>query len=85
MGIPVNLVRVCERCEAEEVSGQPRFHLHHILPRSKGGLDIPSNLMVVCPPCHKTQHASKRNQELHLDYIRDAYNKAHPRARQDGA
>ena len=25
---------------------------HHIVPRCRGGLDIPSNILLVCRPCH---------------------------------
>lgn len=41
--------RHCEYC-GEEVD-QP--DVHHIKPRSEGGPNIPSNLIVLCPNCHR--------------------------------
>lgn len=34
-------------------------HLHHIVPRSKGGSDSPKNLIEVCHPCHRKIHNSE--------------------------
>lgn len=31
-------------------------HFHHIVPKSRGGSDAPSNLIEVCPPCHRAIH-----------------------------
>lgn len=53
---------VCESCG--EKSSQT--HLHHILPKSKGGLDISSNLVEVCPPCHQKIHSTKFNDDANL-------------------
>ena len=33
--------------------------IHHIIPRSKGGLDINENLTVICPNCHRLAHEGK--------------------------
>lgn len=30
--------------------------LHHVVPISKGGLDDPSNIVVLCPGCHDKVH-----------------------------
>lgn len=32
------------------------FHLHHILPRSVGGIDEPSNIIRLCEICHSKIH-----------------------------
>lgn len=32
-------------------------HAHHMLMRSQGGADDPSNLLAVCAPCHEHIHA----------------------------
>lgn len=32
------------------------LNLHHVLPRSKGGTDEPSNLELICPNCHAEIH-----------------------------
>lgn len=40
-------------------------HLHHIIPKSKGGTDYKSNLIALCPNCHYLVHAGK------LDVVTD--------------
>ena len=45
-------------------SGQKRkhsakLHVHHIVFRSQGGSDSPSNLIVLCEECHNDLHAGK--------------------------
>ncbi len=32
------------------------FHLHHILPRGRGGSDTEENCMALCPGCHFDHH-----------------------------
>lgn len=34
----------------------PVLHSHHILPRSAGGSDDKSNLVILCPTCHALVH-----------------------------
>lgn len=45
----------CQLCG--ESSG--KVHVHHILPRSQGGTDMPENLVTLCPKCHAALHAGK--------------------------
>ena len=33
-----------------------RMVLHHIIPRDEGGTDESSNLIILCPKCHKRRH-----------------------------
>jgi len=40
---------VCQRC-GKKIG---KFHVHHILPRKKGGTDHYDNLITVCASCHK--------------------------------
>ena len=40
----------CRRCGAS--GAVQRLYTHHILPRTQGGSDNPSNLMLVCQSCH---------------------------------
>lgn len=37
--------------------------VHHVIPRSKGGTNHKSNLIYLCPNCHRNIHAG----ELKLD------------------
>jgi len=39
--------------------GAPAEHRHHIVPRSMGGSDKPSNLAPVCASCHGLIHDSR--------------------------
>ena len=43
----------CEICSNDFL---PILQIHHIKPLSKGGLNIESNVMLLCPNCHKTVH-----------------------------
>lgn len=36
---------------------KPRFAVHHIIPRRKGGPDEPWNLITLCPKCHRETDA----------------------------
>ena len=41
----------CQRC-----GGKERLECHHIIPRTAGGLDIPSNCRMLCLLCHDSLH-----------------------------
>ncbi len=41
----------CQLCGAKQ-----DLHLHHIVPRSKGGVDRPENLITLCSECHSKVH-----------------------------
>ena len=32
-----------------------RFHYDHIIPKSRGGLDKPENIQLLCPHCNKSK------------------------------
>ena len=42
----------CQKCKAKNTILQ----VHHIIPRSKGGTNTPSNLITLCESCHKAVH-----------------------------
>lgn len=42
---------VCRVCK------QPGDHIHHLVYRSHGGKDVPSNLILTCADCHRDIHA----------------------------
>lgn len=44
-------------CQLCEYKIEKVLQVHHIVEKSKGGLDIKSNLIVVCPNCHSEIHA----------------------------
>lgn len=39
------------------------LQVHHIMPRSEGGTDIPENLVTLCPKCHAALHVGKLRGE----------------------
>jgi 5-methylcytosine-specific restriction endonuclease McrA len=43
----------CEVCGYDKI---PVLNIHHIIERSKGGSDLPSNLMILCANCHGEVH-----------------------------
>ena len=53
---------VCVRCD------RPAEHAHHVLPRSFGGSDDPSNLVPVCGRCHPSLERVARQRAYWLGY-----------------
>jgi hypothetical protein len=41
------------------------LHLHHIIPKFRGGNDAPDNLLVLCSSCHHGKHHSGINSPLY--------------------
>jgi hypothetical protein len=52
----------CVRCD------RPAEHAHHVLPRSFGGSDDPSNLVAVCSRCHPSLERVARQRAYWLGY-----------------
>jgi len=57
-----NWSRVCRLVKARDrhcrvCKSAPGEHAHHIVYRSHGGKDVPSNLLWVCGQCHQDIHA----------------------------
>lgn len=49
----------CQLC-GETFEGRPA-HVHHIIPRSKGGTNRPSNLAILHKECHERLHSKRLN------------------------
>lgn len=45
----------CQKCKAKN----GKLHVHHIVFRSKGGTNAPSNLISLCETCHNNLHLGK--------------------------
>lgn len=45
----------CAYCGAEEAASAVHFHLDHLTPRSKGGEDTPTNLVLACARCNSAR------------------------------
>lgn len=51
---------VCDLCQTpapfSDETGHPYLEAHHIKWLAKGGLDIPENMVALCPNCHRKMH-----------------------------
>jgi hypothetical protein len=48
------------KCQSgRKVKHSAKLHAHHVVFRSQGGTDAPSNLKVLCETCHNDLHAGK--------------------------
>ena len=49
--------RRCEYCQAPQGICAYTFHVDHIMPKSKGGLDSMANYALACFPCNNAKRA----------------------------
>jgi len=54
------LLRDNFRCQ--ECNFYKHLEVHHIIPKSKGGSDDPSNLVTLCQRCHAKEHGFKHGE-----------------------
>jgi len=47
---------VCQRCHKSFKDDKFKLHAHHIIPLSKGGRNVLSNLIPLCEDCHSKTH-----------------------------
>ena len=80
----------CEYCRAPQRICGYRFHIDHIIPRSRGGSDMPSNRALACASCNlaKTNRCvgaeSSRGEEVALFHPRNQVWDDHFRWADDG-
>ena len=60
------LPKKCANCGATK-----NLTYHHIVPVSRGGNDVPSNIAVLCPACHAKVHYEKDGTIGHGDLVRE--------------
>ena len=48
----------CPNCH-EKITKETGWHIHHILPKSEGGKDNTSNLVLLHPNCHRQIHSQR--------------------------
>lgn len=46
----------CQNCGVQDEDERVEFEVHHVVPKSLGGSDRPSNLVVLCHECHQAAH-----------------------------
>jgi len=66
------------KCGVCEICGFPVSELlqvHHVIPKSRGGSNKPSNKVQLCPTCHYTLHRCAEHgiSEAVRDYYSDLY------------
>lgn len=49
----------CQNCGRHGPRNNLELHAHHIVPKSKGGTHLTSNLVTLCEQCHKSIHSNK--------------------------
>jgi 5-methylcytosine-specific restriction endonuclease McrA len=52
---------ICQNCKQpapfhKRTNGEPYLEVHHVMPLSKGGLDVMENVIALCPNCHRKTH-----------------------------
>ena len=55
----------CKMCGA----GKRKLDIHHIVPRSQGGLNSINNLIPLCKPCHRRYEASNSKSVIRKSTI----------------
>ena len=55
-----NQDKKCPNCQ-EKITKDTGWHVHHILPKSEGGKDNISNLVLLHPNCHRQIHSQRLN------------------------
>lgn len=61
----------CEACDFGNLHWCPPRHLldvHHVVPRAIGGSDVASNLIVLCPTCHRVAHIGRSMTDIEERY-----------------
>lgn len=59
---------VCELCgkqlDYHDYAGRPYLEAHHIIPLAEDGIDDLSNMVALCPNCHKRMHIVKDPKDI---------------------
>lgn len=62
---------ICACCQKMapfiNAAGVPYLEVHHMRPLSAGGPDQPSNVVAVCPNCHRALHFAVNREDLRAD------------------
>lgn len=70
----------CQICKADTIKKGTGLEVHHIIPRSHGGSNKPSNLISLCKKCHNKVHSNNNDnkyfRELQKRKINDTYKDA---------
>lgn len=57
----------CSLCK-KPIKNPSDYHLHHVVPISHGGKDIPENITLLCIRCHRKVHLPKNRKVCQLSH-----------------
>ena len=58
-------------------------HVHHVMPRSRGGRNVFTNGLLLCNDCHRSVHADNELLKYWIDKFKRAYGRNFYKDRQD--
>jgi hypothetical protein len=58
-------------------------HVHHVMPRSRGGRNVFTNALLLCNDCHKEVHANNEVLKMWIDAFKLMYGKNFYRDKED--
>ncbi len=58
--------QICRKLTFIGKDGNYFTESHHVWPRSDGGQDIPSNILIVCPKCHRIFDSGDDKEQLRV-------------------
>jgi RNA-directed DNA polymerase len=62
--------------ESDDMDEFPSLHVHHLTPKSKGGIDSYQNLLVLHEECHRLAHKKKYDKEYIIHEMIDTITKS---------
>ena len=60
--------KICNELGFKKENGERYAEVHHIQELAKSGFDIPSNIICICPRCHRILHygSSEEIEKLNM-------------------
>ncbi|MED4083893.1 HNH endonuclease signature motif containing protein [Halalkalibacterium halodurans] len=68
---------LCQEC------GKRGHHLHHVMPKSRGGRGVKTNALLLCNECHKNVHADNARLKYWIEEFRKRFGKNFYKDRED--
>jgi hypothetical protein len=65
------------------ICGNRAFHVHHVMPRSRGGRNVFTNGLLLCAACHKAVHEENKLLKYWINQFKDMYGKNFYKDRED--
>jgi hypothetical protein len=65
------------------ICGNRAFHVHHVMPRSRGGRNVFTNGILLCAPCHQRVHEDETLLKYFIEMHKKLYGKNFFRDKED--